>query len=68
MPRPNGWYASSVCEAIVHRGRRLEYFTIAWNTLEGLIGVGAGLEQLFSWYVENRSWPHASSKVQGESK
>ena len=29
--------------AIAHRGRRLEYFTIAWNTLEGLIGVGAGL-------------------------
>lgn len=24
------------------RGRRLEYFTIAWNTLEGLIAVGAG--------------------------
>ena len=30
-------------EAIAHSGRRLEYFTIAWNTLEGLIGVGAGL-------------------------
>jgi len=29
--------------AVAHRGRRLEYFTIAWNTLEGLIGVGAGL-------------------------
>ena len=28
---------------IARRGRRLEYFTIAWNTLEGLIGVGAGL-------------------------
>ena len=30
-------------QAIAHRGRGLEYFTIAWNTLEGLIGVGAGL-------------------------
>ncbi|MFZ0276138.1 MAG: cation transporter [Candidatus Sulfotelmatobacter sp.] len=25
------------------RGERLEYFTIAWNCLEGLIGVGAGI-------------------------
>jgi hypothetical protein len=30
-------------QAIARRGRRLEYFTIVWNTLEGLIGVGAGL-------------------------
>jgi divalent metal cation (Fe/Co/Zn/Cd) transporter len=43
------WYACSMTElsiarqAIAHRGRRLEHFTIAWNTLEGLIGVGAGL-------------------------
>jgi divalent metal cation (Fe/Co/Zn/Cd) transporter len=29
-------------EAAVHRGKRLEYFTIAWNSLEGLIGIGAG--------------------------
>jgi divalent metal cation (Fe/Co/Zn/Cd) transporter len=29
-------------EAAAHRGRRLEYFTIVWNSLEGLIGVGAG--------------------------
>jgi hypothetical protein len=28
--------------AAAHRGKRLEYFTIAWNTLEGLIGIGAG--------------------------
>ena len=28
--------------AIVQRGRRLEYFTIAWNLLEGLIAVAAG--------------------------
>ena len=25
-----------------HRGKRLEYFTIAWNTLEGLVAVIAG--------------------------
>lgn len=28
--------------AVVRRGRRLEYFTIAWNTLEGLVAVIAG--------------------------
>lgn len=28
--------------AIAQRGRRLEYFTIAWNTLEGLVAVVAG--------------------------
>lgn len=28
--------------ALARRGRRLEYFTIAWNSLEGLIAVGAG--------------------------
>src|ERR1700747_1388145 len=27
----------------VRQGRRLEYFTIAWNTVEGLIAVVAGL-------------------------
>jgi divalent metal cation (Fe/Co/Zn/Cd) transporter len=43
------WYACSMTEltivrqAIVHRGRRLEYFTIIWNTLEGLIAVAAGV-------------------------
>jgi len=30
-------------QAMVHRGRRLEYFTIAWNSLEGLIAVAAGV-------------------------
>lgn len=25
------------------RGKRLEYFTIAWNCLEGLVGIGVGL-------------------------
>jgi divalent metal cation (Fe/Co/Zn/Cd) transporter len=28
--------------ALAQRGRRLEYFTIGWNSLEGLIAVGAG--------------------------
>jgi divalent metal cation (Fe/Co/Zn/Cd) transporter len=28
--------------ALVHRGKRLEYFTISWNTLEALIGIAAG--------------------------
>jgi divalent metal cation (Fe/Co/Zn/Cd) transporter len=30
-------------QAIAHRGRRLEYFTIAWNTLEGIVAVAAGV-------------------------
>jgi divalent metal cation (Fe/Co/Zn/Cd) transporter len=29
--------------AIVQRGRRLEYFTIAWNSLEGIVAVVAGV-------------------------
>jgi len=29
-------------QAAAHRGKRLEYFTIAWNSLEGLVGIGAG--------------------------
>lgn len=28
---------------IVRRGRRLEYFTVGWNAIEGLIGVLAGV-------------------------
>src|SRR3981081_203630 len=28
--------------AVVRHGRRLEYFTIAWNSLEGLVAVIAG--------------------------
>jgi len=28
--------------ALARHGRRLEYFTIGWNSLEGLIAVGAG--------------------------
>ncbi len=27
----------------MQRGRRLEYFTIAWNTLEGLVAIAAGV-------------------------
>jgi divalent metal cation (Fe/Co/Zn/Cd) transporter len=30
-------------KAMVERGRKLEYFTIAWNTLEGLIAIAAGV-------------------------
>src|SRR5262245_26461979 len=30
-------------EALARRGKRLEYFTIGWNTLEGLVGIGAGV-------------------------
>lgn len=33
---------SSERSALARRGRRLEYFTIAWNSLEALIAVGAG--------------------------
>lgn len=29
-------------QELAHRGKRLEYFTIAWNTLEGLLGIAAG--------------------------
>ena len=27
---------------LARRGRRLEYFTILWNSLEGLVGVTTG--------------------------
>jgi len=30
-------------QELANRGKRLEYFTIAWNSLEGLIGIAAGL-------------------------
>jgi divalent metal cation (Fe/Co/Zn/Cd) transporter len=29
--------------AAVQRGRRLEYFTVVWNTVEGLVAVAAGM-------------------------
>lgn len=32
-----------VRQAMARRGRRLEYFTIVWNSLEGLIAVAAGV-------------------------
>ena len=37
--------ASTVLDraAIARRGRRLEYFTIAWNSIEGLLAVGIGV-------------------------
>src|SRR5438128_9443832 len=40
-------YARSMAEVldrreIAQRGKRLEYFTIAWNSLEGLVAVVAG--------------------------
>lgn len=28
--------------SVIRRGRSLEYFTIAWNTLEGLVAVVSG--------------------------
>jgi divalent metal cation (Fe/Co/Zn/Cd) transporter len=28
---------------VAHRGRKLEYFTIAWNSIEGLLAVAMGL-------------------------
>src|SRR5215813_9816497 len=29
--------------AVVRRGQRLEYFTIAWNAFEGIVAIGAGV-------------------------
>src|ERR1700676_2526250 len=29
--------------AVLRRGRRLEYFTIAWNSIEGLLAVALGI-------------------------
>src|SRR5882672_11575569 len=29
-------------QTVALRGKRLEYFTVAWNTLEGLVAVAAG--------------------------
>jgi divalent metal cation (Fe/Co/Zn/Cd) transporter len=33
---------ASIRAALAQRGRRLEYFTIAWNAVEGMIAVAAG--------------------------
>ncbi len=38
--RPNATLTDRPAQ--VQRGRRLEYFTLAWNSLEGIIGVAAG--------------------------
>ena len=49
MAKRAAWYATNMSELTVvrqagaHRGRRLEYFTIVWNSLEGLIAVAAGI-------------------------
>ena len=37
------WTSQSSRAAIVRRGQHLEYFTIFYNSLEGLIAIGAGL-------------------------
>jgi hypothetical protein len=43
------WYAFNMSaltiarQAMAHRGRRLEYFTIVWNGLEGVLAVAAGV-------------------------
>src|SRR5689334_6542395 len=44
---PLSWYALVMGtvldrQLVALRGKRLEYFTIAWNTLEGLVAVVAG--------------------------
>jgi hypothetical protein len=40
--------------AVVRRGRRLEYFTIAWNTLKSLVAVVAGaIAASRSWVLES---------------
>ena len=43
----DSWYALVMAivvdrQAVARRGRQLEYFTIAWNSLEGLIALVAG--------------------------
>jgi len=38
--------------AVVRHGRKLEYFTIGWNALEGLVAVVAGKgPAVFRWSV-----------------
>jgi hypothetical protein len=40
--------------AVVRQGRRLEYFTIAWNTLKSLVAVVAGaIAASRSWVLES---------------
>ncbi len=42
MNQQSKWPASNRA-ALIKRGRKLEYFTIGYNCLEGLVAVGAGL-------------------------
>jgi divalent metal cation (Fe/Co/Zn/Cd) transporter len=39
---PSALHSVTSRPELAARGRRLEYFTIAWNSLEGLIALGAG--------------------------
>jgi divalent metal cation (Fe/Co/Zn/Cd) transporter len=47
-PPPGHWYAVDVTElattreTVAERGKRLEYFTIVWNSLEGLVAIIVG--------------------------
>jgi len=44
-------------ETLVLRGKHLEYFTIAWNSLEGLVAVIAGaLRAAFHLWVSDRQF------------
>lgn len=52
---PEDWPAPNTCypfdmneiaidrQSLARRGKRLEYFTIVWNSLEGLVGIVAGV-------------------------
>lgn len=76
--RSTAWYASSMSDVtigrqeIASRGRRFEYFTIAWNTLEGLIGIGAGLLagsiSLAGFGPDSLSRSHRVSRCFGECR
>jgi divalent metal cation (Fe/Co/Zn/Cd) transporter len=43
MDAAAGQQAAIERSALVRHGQRLEYFTIAWNSLEGVVGVVAGV-------------------------
>lgn len=46
--------------AMARRGRRLEYFTIVWNILEGIVAVAAGAVAGSIFWLDSEST--ASSK------
>lgn len=51
----------------VRRGRRLEYLTVGWNSLEGFLAVGAGLAAAgFALLAQRRGggleWRHTESR------